>query len=142
MARHTGCHAQPRIGVDIGGADKALRELVDYIVVLGQQLTGDIERHRIRPVLADDPAEALGDVVERGVPLNHLPVHDRFEQASFEADRLGERRTLAAQPAEIGRVQPVTLDADPAGRILGGEHAAADTAIGTSGLDGHARALS
>jgi hypothetical protein len=35
---HAGGHAQPRIGVDIGGANEALGELVDDVIVLGQQL--------------------------------------------------------------------------------------------------------
>ena len=54
-------HAQPRIGVDVGGADEALHQLVGDVIVLGQQLAGDIEGDRVRPVLAIDLAEALGD---------------------------------------------------------------------------------
>ena len=57
VAGHAGGHAQPRIGVDVGGADEALRELVEDVVVLGQQLAGDVEGDRVRPVLADDSAK-------------------------------------------------------------------------------------
>ena len=44
-------HAQPRVGVDVGGADEALHQLVGDVVVLGQQLAGDVEA-RPRPARA------------------------------------------------------------------------------------------
>jgi hypothetical protein len=36
-------HAQARVGVDVVGADQALGQLVEDVVVLGQQLAGDVE---------------------------------------------------------------------------------------------------
>jgi hypothetical protein len=42
-------HAQPRIGVDIGAADESLHQLVGDVIVLGQQLAGEIERDRAGP---------------------------------------------------------------------------------------------
>ena len=54
-------HAQPRIGVDVGRADEALHQLVGDVIVLGQQLAGEIERDRVRPVALDDAREAVGD---------------------------------------------------------------------------------
>src|SRR4051812_5202150 len=63
-----GGHAQPRVGVDIGGADKALHQLVGDVVILGQELAGDIERDRIRPVLGDCAGEDAGHQIERLVP--------------------------------------------------------------------------
>ena len=38
-------HAQPRIGIDVIGADQPLGQLVEDIVVLGHQLAGDVESH-------------------------------------------------------------------------------------------------
>ncbi len=52
----------------LAGADEALGELVDDVIVLGQQLAGDIERDRVGPVLADDAAKAIGDAIERRRP--------------------------------------------------------------------------
>ena len=46
-------HAQPRVGVDVVGADQPLRELVEDVVVLGQELARDVERDAVRPVLAN-----------------------------------------------------------------------------------------
>ena len=46
-------HAQARIGVDIGRADEALHQLVGDVIVLGQQLAGDVEGDRVRAVLGD-----------------------------------------------------------------------------------------
>ena len=50
MPGHRRGHAQPRVGVDVRRADEALRQLVGDVVVLGQQLPGQIERDRLRPV--------------------------------------------------------------------------------------------
>ena len=47
-------HAQPRIGVDVGRADKALHQLVGDVIILGQQLAGEIERDRVRAIALDD----------------------------------------------------------------------------------------
>ena len=38
VCRHRRGHAQPRIGVDISAADKALHQLVGDVIILGQQL--------------------------------------------------------------------------------------------------------
>ena len=51
-------HAQTRIGVDIGRADEALHQLVGDVIVLGQQLAGEIEGDRIRAVLRDGARES------------------------------------------------------------------------------------
>ena len=90
VAGHAGGHAQPRIGVDIGGADEALHQLVDDVVVLGEQLTGDVEGDRIRPVLPDDLAETVGHMVERGIPAHRLPVDHGLEQTALR-DRSSRR---------------------------------------------------
>ena len=64
MARHRGGHAKPRVGVDIARADEALHQLVGDIIVLGEELAGDIERDRIRPVRVADAGELVGDEIE------------------------------------------------------------------------------
>ena len=58
VAGDGGGHAQARVGVDVVRAEEALGELVDRVVVLGQQLAGDVERDRVGPVLVDDRARA------------------------------------------------------------------------------------
>ena len=52
VAGHRAAHAQARVAVDVVGADQALGELVEDVVVLGQQLAGDVEADRVRAVLA------------------------------------------------------------------------------------------
>ena len=54
-------HAQPRIGVDIGRADEALHQLVGDVVVLGEQLAGDVEGDAVGPVFGDGGAETVGN---------------------------------------------------------------------------------
>ena len=108
-------HAQPRIGVDVGRADEALHQLVGDVIVLGQQLAGEIERDRVGPVALDDAAKAVGDAVERDRPVDarkravDLPQH-RMQQAVVERQRLAERRALGAEPAEIGGMVGIAGD--------------------------------
>ena len=72
VAGHGGRHAQARIGVDVGAADVALHELVRDVVILGQDLARDVQRHRVRPVLGDDAREAGGHRIECLVPAGAL----------------------------------------------------------------------
>ena len=69
VAGNRGRHAQPRVGVDVGRADEALHQLVGDVVVLSEQLAGHIEGDRVRPVALDHPSEAVGDDIERFVPV-------------------------------------------------------------------------
>ena len=116
VARHARRHAQPGIGVDVGGADEALGELVDDVIVLGQNLAGDIEGHRIRPMLADDSAKTVRDMIECRIPARFLPVDDGSQQPPFEADGLGQRRAFPAQPPEIGGMQRIAPNGNGARR--------------------------
>ena len=75
-------HAQPRIGVDIGGADEALHQLVGDVVVLGQQLAGDVEGDR-------SPARAR-----------------RWCRRSMPATRSSASSQLARCAADLGVQQP------------------------------------
>ena len=69
VARHARGHAQPGIGVDVGGADEALGKLVDDVIVLGQNLAGDIECDRIRSMLLDWPSAKLSSGTVISCPL-------------------------------------------------------------------------
>ena len=78
-------HAEPRIGVDVGGADEALHQLVGDVVVLGQELAGDVEGDRVRPVLGDRCARNVaGDQVERLVPARAPAADLGMEQPAVE----------------------------------------------------------
>ncbi len=134
-------HAQPRIGVDIGAADETLHQLVGDVVILGQQLAGEIERHRTRPVALDDMGKAVRDMIERVAPCH--PLHDalaaadhRIEQPVFDPQRLAERRALRTQLPEIGGVFGIARDRRPAVAVRRRQYAAADAAIGAGGTRG------
>jgi hypothetical protein len=68
VARHRAAHAQPRVGVDVVRADEALGQLVEDVVVLGEQLARDVEADRIGSVLVHDAWKRSAAHVERGVP--------------------------------------------------------------------------
>ena len=141
VTRNCRRHAEPRIGVDIGRADESLHQLVGDVIILGQQLPGEIERDRIGAVARDDMLEPVGDVVERvapGDPLHHaLAAADhRIKQPALEAERFAERRALRAQPPQIGGMVRIARDGGAAVVIGRRQHAAADTAIGTSRAGG------
>ncbi len=59
VARDRRGHAEPGIGVDIGRAEKALHQLVGDVIILGQQLAGEIEGDRVGSVALDDAAKAV-----------------------------------------------------------------------------------
>jgi hypothetical protein len=89
-------HAQPRIAVDVGRAEKAFHQLVGDIVILGEQLAGKIARNRVRPVAIDDRAQSVCDLCQCGVPIGTcnrtvcLTKHG-VEQALVERKRFAER---------------------------------------------------
>ena len=69
VAGHSRGHAQPRVAIDVVGADHGAGQLVKGVVILGQQLAGDIEGHAVRAMLADGFGEHIGGVIEGVVPV-------------------------------------------------------------------------
>src|SRR6185436_6489661 len=94
-------------------ADLSLGELVERVVILGEELAGDVERHRVGPVPCDRLGEAPGDVAERFVPARaragsgaRAPDLGVARTSRLRGWRHGEmqRRALRAQPPAVGRV--------------------------------------
>jgi hypothetical protein len=133
-------HAQAGIGVDIVGSHHALGQLVEQIVVLGQQLAGHVKSHRVRPVLADDAGKTFRHAVQRAVPVNALArriaggPHFRVQCAATVAGGAGRQvQPLAAQPAKIGRMLRVAAHTGNASIFAGNQHATACAAIAAGG---------
>ena len=101
-------HAEPRIGVDVGGTDEAFRQLVDDVIIFRQQLAGDVKGDRVRPMFGDRFRETVGDTIERGVPADGLSIDDWRRQPVAEIERLGERRSLRAEATIVGGVIDIT----------------------------------
>ncbi len=135
MPGHRRGHAEPGIGVDIGRTDEALHQLVGEVIILGQQLAGDVEGDGIRSVLGDRFGKTSGDQIERLVPAAARACDFGIKKPAVEIDGFGKRRTFRAEPAEIRRMLGISLDADGAGFVDRGDNAAADAAIGAGGLD-------
>ncbi len=131
VPRHGRCHAQARVGVDVGRAHVALHELVGDVIVFGQELAGHIEGHGFRAVFADAVAECRGHRRDRVVPAHSLAAHLRMQQAILETDGLTERVALHAQLAAIGRMGRIAAHAHLATFLRGREHATAHAAVGT-----------
>ena len=89
-------HAQAAVGVDIGAADKAFHQLVGDIIVLGQQLAGDVECDAIGAMFTHGIGKALRDQIESLAPLRLLAANFRIEQPSFQTDRFRQMRPLGA----------------------------------------------
>ena len=140
MARDRRRHAEPRIGVDIGRAEEALHQLVGDVIILGEQLAREIERDRIRPIALDDALEAVGDLVERRVPVGArecaILAQHRMQQPRREPERFAERGALRAQPPEIRRMLRIARDRRAACAVRRRQHAATDTAIRAGGANG------
>ncbi len=143
VARHRAAHAQARVGVHVVGADQPFGQLVENIVVLGQQLAAEVEAHGVRTVLGDGLSEALGGQVQCRVPaqrrgggLAAQPLHG-LQQPGLARDRgcgrQVQRRALGAEFAEVGRVVWVTAHAGDLAALGFDEHAAAHTTVGAGG---------
>ncbi len=104
------CHAQAAVGVDIGRTDEALHQLVGDIIILGQQLAGDIEGNAVRPVFGDGGFETVGNMRQCRVPIDPRATDFRIEQAPLQPDGFAQMRAFGAEPTEIGGVAFVALD--------------------------------
>ena len=117
-------HAQARVGVDVVGAEEALRQLVDDVVVLGQKLarTG---RTRSTPDRARAGSRS-GDRASRGIIV--LPgrlVEARVQVVAPQRGRrpvravrrVGERERLRAGAAAVDRVRLVAATPRAAARL-------------------------
>src|SRR6476620_6499073 len=122
-------------------ADEALHQLVGDIIVLGQELAGEVERDRVGSVAPDDALKAVGDAVERDRPVDareaavELPQHV-MQHALVEPQRLAERRALGADAAEIGGMVRIAGDGGAAVAVGLRQHAAAHAAIRAGGAHG------
>ena len=76
---HRRRHAQARIGVDVRTADESLHQFVGDVIVFGQKLAGNIERHGVRPVLGDDLPELVRNLVKCLIPSDALTVDQRIQ---------------------------------------------------------------
>ena len=142
VADHRRRHAQPRIAVDIIGAHQCAGQLVEAVVVLGQQLPGDIERHTVGPVFGNGIGEHVGRVVQGGVPVG-AGARQFFAQAQLRVKSTGaqvagqvQARAFAAQLAEVGRMAGVALHPQDLFAVMLDQHAAAHPAITTGGRGG------
>jgi hypothetical protein len=66
VTRSGACHTQPRVRLDVDGAQKAFGEFGGQILRFQRHLTRDVQRHRVRAVLIDDraqPPSGFGDRV-------------------------------------------------------------------------------
>ncbi len=150
VARHRRGHAQPRIRVHVVRADHALRELVEDVIVLGEQLPREIEGHAVRAMAGDRPGEALGGMVERRIPRD-ARAWQRTCRAQFRVecspacacDRQMQRAALRAEPPEVRRVRGVPAHGRDAPGLARHDDAAADAAVGAGGAGfghgGHVR---
>ena len=143
VAGHGAAHAQARIGVDVVGADQALGQLVEDVVVLGQQLAAHIQAHGVGAVLLHDGGQPAGGQVQCGIPAHILGRRAaRGTQRGLQQPRLpcqgGRGRqvqgaALGAQAAVVGGVRRIATHARDARTIAFDEDAAAYAAIGAGG---------
>lgn len=96
-------HAEPGIGVDIGRADEALHRRVGDAIILRQRLAGKIEGDGIRSMLGNSGPEFFRHEIERLIPAGTPPSDSRVKQPVPGPDRLGKRRSLGTETAEIRR---------------------------------------
>ena len=143
VAGHGAAHAQARVGVDVVGADQALGQLVEDVVVLGEQLAAQIEAHRVGAVAVDGGGEALRRGVESRVPVDGvrclaaLRAQLGLQQPGLQCDGPAggevQGAALGAQAAEVGGVVGVAAHAGDGVAVGLDDHAAAYAAVGAGG---------
>ena len=132
VTRSRAGHAQPRIGIDIAAADKAFHQLIGGVVILGENLPGNINGNRIRAVFIDHPLELTGDFVQRRIPACPLSGDLWIQQPIFKTDRVTQCRTFGTQPAKIGRMRRISGNGYRTVGLRRRQNATADTTIRTS----------
>jgi hypothetical protein len=120
VRRHGTAHAQARVGVDVVGAEQALRQFVEDVVVLGQQLTGYIKPHCIGAMGAHNIGQALAGHLQSAVPADGVQLAMpqqaalRLHQTTGLGDLMRraemELTAFAAQSPLIGWMPWVALD--------------------------------
>ena len=73
VTRHGRGHAQARVGIHVIGADEPFGQLVENVIIFGQQLSGDIKCNRIRTMLLDDVGKFIHHAIQRHIPAHPLP---------------------------------------------------------------------
>ena len=135
VAGHRGRHAQPRVGVDVGTTEATFHQLVGDVVILGQQLPGDVKSDGIRTVLRQCLAKTGGDCVQCFVPRHAPPGDLGIQQAIIQAQRFAQRRAFRAKPPIIGRMLLVACHTNATVGIDRDFDPAADSTIGASGAN-------
>src|SRR5205823_2105690 len=112
---------EARVRVDVVRAEEPLRQLVDRVVVLRQELARDVEGDRLGAVLRDDraqsPSEPREDLAPPELPEARVAAgaHHRAQRAVTGVNRGGELERLRAGAATVHGVARVALDgAEPA----------------------------
>ena len=134
VACHGGGHAQARIGIDIGAADEAFHEFVGDVIIFSQQLSGEVKRHGIGAMFADDFPETGTDMIERTVPVGAHASDTRVQQAPLLPHCFRQSRTLDTEPAEVGRMRSRALHRFDYPERSPGLHAAPYSAIRAGGV--------
>ncbi|EXI73704.1 MAG: hypothetical protein AW07_02390 [Candidatus Accumulibacter sp. SK-11] len=140
VASDRAAHAQPRVGVDIVGAQQALGQLVEHVVVLGEQLARKVQPDGVGAMRFNDAGETVGHLGECHVPARGLqrraalrPAHRRQRaHLGLQRRRGGQVQcaALGAQATEVGRVFGVAAHAGDVKAVAFDQHAAADAAVG------------
>ena len=141
VAGNRGRHAQTRIPVHVRRADETFHQLVGDVIILGEELAGEIKGDRIGPVPRAGPLEAGCDAIERIRPVDARQPSVRLSQHGMkqtftEPERLAECRALGADAAEIRGMSEVAGDRRAAISVGTRQEAAAYAAIGAGGAHG------
>ena len=143
VAGHRAGHAQARVGVEVVAADEAFHQLVEDVVILGEELAGAVDRDGVRAVLLDDCGESFGGGIERRVPAHALAglvaAGAQFwvkgaGGLGFGGGRKVQGGALGAKTAEVGGVIGVALYAGDAACFMFDHNTAANAAVTTGGF--------
>lgn len=108
-------HAEPRVGVHVCGSKQALAELVGHVVVLGQELAGQVEGDGTGAAFVDGRPDPPRHVLDRRRPADTAAAHHRLQKPIAGSHHLGQTLPLGTQAPSVGGMVGVAGNAsDPA----------------------------
>ena len=116
QGRRSGRGAQPCVAVDVVGADAAVGDEPEGVVLLQEELTGRVEADGARPLLLQQRPAPVDHRGHRGVPVGldqfPVPADQRPGQPVGGVVGLPAEEVLGAQPATVHAVHRAAADAD------------------------------
>src|SRR5271154_6527019 len=94
VPRYGRSHAKPGVGIYISRAEEAFHQLIDDVVVLGQQLPGNVASDAVRAELAQCLCKTFSHRANGSVPGYAAAIDLGVQQPSIEIEGIAQSRSF------------------------------------------------